>query len=65
VKFLIFLEHLRFEFQKINACKFTEMINKRHIVFFLPIDSGAGPLTSEYRSSSENLEVLKELEEGN
>jgi hypothetical protein len=38
-----FLENFKLVFQKIDPCKFAKIINKTHIIFFHPTDSGAGP----------------------
>jgi hypothetical protein len=41
LEFNKFREHLRLKFQWINPGKFTIIINKAHIILFVPTDLGA------------------------
>jgi hypothetical protein len=55
------VKNFRLVLQKIDPSEFTIIINKTHIVFFLPTDSGAGPHTSENTSSKGKEDTLEDF----
>jgi hypothetical protein len=62
LKILKFLKHFRLKLDEIDPSKFTIIINKADIIFFLPTDSGVGPQTSVYTSCKRNSNLLVDLE---
>jgi hypothetical protein len=44
--------------QKINPSELAIIVNKTHIIFFLPTEVGAGPHTSENTSSRGLFDTL-------